>query len=100
MTKLCAPIVIRDRCSADLFRFLCELLFVLVQHRMDRSKISDLGLLLRGESIGVLDVGVDTSLHQVVYDSHVPPMKCFHQRSVTELTSTTAEIGAMQVQAM
>ena len=97
MAELRTPIVIRDRCSADLFCFLCKLLLVLVQHRMDCSKISNFCLVLRGESIGVFDVGVNASFHQVVDDSDVPPMKRFHQRGVAELTSTTAEIGAMQV---
>ena len=100
MAELRAPVVIRDGCSADLFCFLCKLLLVLVQHRMDCSKISNFGLVLRGKSIGVFDVGVNASFHQVVDDSDVPPMKCFHQRGVAELASTTAEIGAVQVQAV
>ena len=84
------PYVVRDWGHVEFLCLLVHLCFIFFEQGVDRSQVSDLCLVLRSKSKRITNGGIHPALHEIVNDSHLPPVLSCHQWGVVELACAAA----------
>lgn len=94
--ELCFPIFISDRVDLG---FVIETVLGLIglEHGTYGPEILYFGFFKGCETIGIFDKGINSSLSQVIYYSHIPIHHASHQRRIIEFTCPSREISSFHV---